>query len=214
MDLLNLRPYRPLGLLLFALMVGFTPISGAALSLQEVSAKSLSLALHRYAGIQELQVPFKQTKIFKDIPTRLRSEGELHVVRPDSLTWTITKPSLVSVEIKGSTVTIASGTGSDRTVQTFKASSNEKDPQARSLQAVASWFSLDPSALTKDYSVKELGSNRFQFVPRDPSATPFESLDLSLSGDGKIKDTIIHERSGDRLEIVFGEPRIKGGSGK
>jgi hypothetical protein len=190
-----------LGLWAFAITLSAAPPAA-----KELSRAELSGVLHRYKDLKELDVTFKQEKIFKDISTRLHSEGSLHVKRPDSLVWTILKPSFIEVQIKAGNVQITSGVGEDRIVQNFKPSQSDKDPASRSLHAVASWFSLEPSALSKDYVVKGLDSGVYSFIPRDQSASPFSSLDISLAGDGHIVKATIHERSGDRLEIQFGTP--------
>jgi outer membrane lipoprotein-sorting protein len=173
-----------------------------------VSEQTLAEKLKFYASVSTLEVDFKQTKTLKDMNLQLKSEGHLKLRRPDHLVWEITKPSPVFVSLDDQEIRIRSGKGADAQTQTFKISDAPSGQGMKSLTGLITWLSLDSKALADQYSIYALGQQSFRFEPKKKDVTPFESLEMTLGGDGHLKHLTLNELSGDRLDIEFGKPKL------
>ena len=167
---------------------------------KEISLTDLAKALKSYENVAHLEAAFHQKKILKDLDMNLKSEGKLSFTRPDQVTWEILKPSPLKVELNSQEIRLQNG----KDVQTIKAGG----PQTQSLQGLVTWLKLDANEIYKEDQVLEVGPRHYIFKPRKPEQSPFASLDLTLSAKGYLQKFILHENSGDLLEIEFDSPKI------
>lgn len=201
-----MQHFKPLKIqigLALALLVSLS--SQAAVPLSEAE---LAKRLKFYASISTLSVGFKQIKTLKDLGMQLKSEGRLKLERPDKITWEITKPSPLVVNLDKNEIRIRSGVGADERVQTLKMSEASADQPTQSLTGLIAWLNLDSKALSEQYQVSATDKQSFHFEPKQKESVPFQSLDMSLGVDGQLKHLTLHELSGDSLEIEFGKPQI------
>jgi outer membrane lipoprotein-sorting protein len=169
----------------------------------------LKQLFNRYQGLTELSVDFQQTKILKDVPNHLVSKGHLLVQTPDRLVWTITTPSFLEVLISKGEVQITSGKGPSADVQKVTRAQLASNPQSRSLDGLAHWLKFDSEFLEHEYEVSRLENGRYVFNPRKLEESPFIQLTVDLTKSGAVRELDLSEKSGDRLEIYFDEPKIK-----
>lgn len=169
---------------------------------KSVNSAELAEKLKQYRSIATISAPFKQKKTFKDIDMVLKSEGQFELSRTSkTVTWQVLKPSPLKVILNGVEVKMI---GPEST-QTFKISEIGGDKAMKSLTSLVAWLELDAEKLTRDYGVSQLGPDKFRFVPKTDT---FGELDMQLNPKGFLTKLEIHERSGDKLEIDFGTPKI------
>jgi len=173
-----------------------------------ISETELAKRLKLYASISTLSVGFKQTKTLKDMGIQLKSEGRLRLERPDKITWEITQPSPLLVTLDKSEIRIRSGRGPDSRTQVLKMGDAGSDQPTQSLAGLIAWLNLDSKALVSQYQVLAVDKQSVHFEPKQKDSVPFESLDMSLGADGQLKHLVLHEISGDQLDIEFGKPEI------
>lgn len=175
---------------------------------QEITGAQLTQLLGFYKSIDSLQVGFHQEKKLKDMKSPLKSEGTLKVQRPDQVQWEIVKPSRVLVTLSPSLISLESGEGDSKTVQSFKRGDLAQGKESRALEGLVSWLQVDAIALSKEYRVMKTGEREYQFEPRAIETSPFEKLQMKLSLKKHIEKLLLFEKSGDLLEISFGSPKV------
>lgn len=178
-----------------------------------VPEAELKALFSRYSQLKSLSVDFQQIKTLKDIPTKLASQGHLDVVAPNSLIWTVTKPSFLEFKLVGGDAQITSGKGADANVQKFTKAQMASSAQAKSLDGIASWLKFDPTFLTKEYSVTKNADGSLNFTPHKLEESPFSSIQLSFAKEAFVKRLRLSEKSGDLIEIEFEKPVIVSTSG-
>lgn len=181
----------------------------AAPSFRFVSKQELSKTLKFYRDIQVLTVDFKMAKRMKGIPTILRSEGQLRVIRPNILIWKIAKPAPLTVDIGKDEVKITSGTGEELMTQTFRIDQIAESADATRFQSMNAWLKMDAEKLSQDYEIEKAPNGTFIFTPKIPTKVPFSKLTMSLNLRGDLQKLLMEERSGDSTEFVFGPARVK-----
>lgn len=194
--------------LLFILLATALTASASA-EFKPVSAAELKNALAKYRAMTHLQVAFKQKKFLKDMDMALESRGDLDIEPPSRVVYRITEPAKMTVTLTPQEIKIESGSGADRSVQTIKTGSIPGESEKRSLQAMVTWLKLDPDGLDRDYRVGKDPSGRFRFDPRVPEQSPFQNLEMQLSSEGHLKQLVMQEKSGDRIEFFFEKPKVK-----
>ena len=175
-------------------------IAAGALPGKEMTQIDLVNALKSYENVAKLEANFHQKKVLKDLDMSLMSEGRLTFARPDQVTWEILKPSPLLVELNAQEIRMHNG----KEIQTIKAGG----PQTQSLQSMITWLKLDATEIYKESEVFEVGPRHYLFKPRQINSSPFSSLDLTLSAKGFLEKFVLHEKSGDLLEIVFQTPKV------
>jgi hypothetical protein len=73
---------------------------------------------------------------------------------------------------------------------------------------MVAWLNLDSAALEREYEISEEANGGYLFEPKDKAASPFASLEMQLASSGHLKRLIIHELSGDRIVMDFGDPKV------
>lgn len=174
-----------------------------------VDRPQLKQLFSRYQGLTELSVDFQQTKILKDVPNRLISKGHLLVQTPDRLVWTLTTPAFLEVVIAKGEVQITSGKGASADVQKITRAQLASNPQSRSLDGLAHWLKFDADFLENEYEVTRIENGKYVFNPRKIEDSPFRELIVELAKSGAVRELDMSEKSGDRLEIHFEEPKMK-----
>jgi hypothetical protein len=177
-----------------------------------ITEAQLKEKLRFYGSFRELEVTFKQIKFFQDMEMELRSEGKLKLTRPDQVVWEIIKPSPVKVTLRGDQVKIESGTGKNAQLQNFNTRDSGSERAARGMASMAAWLNLDASALSRQYDVYSSAhgsAGTFRFVPKAAEASDFRELEMTLGSQGHLRKLLIHEASGDRLQIEFATPKVK-----
>jgi hypothetical protein len=174
-----------------------------------ITAVELKNIFSRYQGLTELSVDFQQTKILKDVPNHLISKGRLLVKTPDRLVWTILTPAFVEVVISRGEVQITSGKGATADVQKITRAQLATNPQSRALDGLAHWLKFDTDYLEKEYDVTRRNDGRYSFRPRNLVDSPFLEITVSLAEKSSVRELDLNEKSGDRLEIHFEEPKIQ-----
>jgi len=176
---------------------------------QPVAAAELKSALAQYRAMTRLKVAFKQKKFLKDMDLALESQGDLDIKPPNLVVYRITKPTKMTVTLTPEEIKIENGgdTGT-ATVQTIKTGAIPGEAEKRSLQAMVTWLKLDPDALASEYAVARDDRGGFRFEPRKPEQSPFQNLRMQLSKNGHLKQLTMHEKSGDRIEFIFDNPKV------
>ena len=185
----------------------FSPLLNAA---QGLSENELSQALRFYHSLSDLQVSFEQTKSLKDLQIQLHAKGNMHFHAPDHLVWKITEPAPVTVTIEKSQMRIESGKGSQATLQTLDLQHLSATDSSQNLAALRSWLSLDAQQIAKDNVIEKLSAGHFKFTPIESGGKKslFTDLEMSLGKNGHLEHFIMHERSGDSLDLQFADPKI------
>lgn len=187
--------------ILLSLLILTAPTAFAAP--REVPATELKTLFQPYASVSELDVDFRQTKTIRGLKTPLKSTGHLKVRQPDLVEWTVLKPSYLQARMQGRKMTLTTGQGENQRTQAVPES------ETGSLSALVAWMRFDVEQLAKDYTVTELGSNWYSFVPQKPESAPLNKIDVELGPERKLKTLVLHEKSGDQIEIAFESPKVK-----
>ncbi len=196
--------------LLFYLLLtlgGFSPQPCPAM---ENSERELVQNLSFYSHILDLQVSFSQVKTIKDLQVQLHSEGNMHFQAPNHLVWKITKPSPVSVTFDGGKMRIETGDGIHAPVQTLETDNQSAEDGNKSLAALSSWLSLDVQRIAKENDIKKLSTRHFKFIPKKIAGqkNAFADLEMTIGKTGHLEHLILHELSGDTLDLKFGKPNV------
>jgi hypothetical protein len=200
---MNIRRFH----LLILPFIGALLLSGVAKA-AEVDQNSLSKHLKEYQAIQRLESTFKQTKSFKDLKLKLKSEGQFTLDRiHKKVIWHIKKPADLKVTMTDDFITTKEEGRKDE--QTLKLSELGNGRLAQSMGMLVSWLEMDASKLIRQYSVFELADRKFRFVPKDKGLSPFEALEMQLNGKGLVEHVEISEKSGDHMSIDFQNNQIQ-----
>lgn len=202
---LTLPAMKIWGMILIAVQVqNFSAAAG------QLSEAELTEKLKFYRSIAQLEVPFTQIKILTSLKMRLKSEGLLKLTRPDQVVWEINKPSHLQVKLTEHEVRIESGAGEDLSVQTWKKEDMPKESPSGegSLHGLVAWLQLDAHLLSQQYQILSLGPRTFLFEPRENKQNAFKNLKMTLDSGGHLKILVIHENSGDEIQIQFGNPKV------
>ena len=128
--------------------------------------------------------------------------------RARAVSWEITKPGALKVELDQNRLTLVSDTGKDQQVESWpldKIPSNIKEK----LFVMKLWLNFDPNGLYRQYTIYEIKPNQLKFVPKENSPIGFSSIEMHLHSDGYVTRLILHEDSGDILDYAFTKPRLK-----
>jgi outer membrane lipoprotein-sorting protein len=179
------------------------PTEGKALSAEDFNRK-----FSWYQKFSSLKTSFIQKKTIPGLNVHLDAEGTLSVTRPDTVIWEITRPSELKVLLDKNNLSLVSGSGKDRQVESWpldKIPSNVKEK----LFVMKLWLSFDPEGLYRQYTVFETKPNQLRFIPKEKSQIGFSSLEMHLHQNGYVTQLILHEDSGDILDYTFKKPRLE-----
>ena len=186
------------------LLAAALPAAGLEES-KAVGPERLADILKQYRSIEAISATFKQKKTFQDIKMELKSEGRFEISRPNkTVLWEVSVPSRLQVVMNEKELRLAS----DDSTQVLKLSEIGGDKASRSLGALVAWLELDASKLAGQYTINEITATRFRFTPKDKVASIFLELDMWLDKQGYLTRLVINEKSGDRLDIEFGPPKL------
>lgn len=185
------------------------PVFGAAHESQPLDREALRQRLKFYSQVNELETTFSQTKFLSDMGVELKSEGRFQLRRPQQVVWEIVKPGRVRIEMTRDEIVVTSGEGASQSKRVLKVSAIPDEKDIKSLKNLVSWLELDAQALSEEYSVFAVGKQAFRFVPKNAKLSAFKELEMTLANGGHLSRLVIHEPSGDRMDITFGTPRKK-----
>jgi hypothetical protein len=173
-----------------------------------IDEKELSQVLGMYKAIAKMEVPFHQVKKLKEINLPLSSDGILKVQQPDVI-WEIKKPSHLVVFLTPQQIRIESGDGTEKSTQVIHRGDLGQGKESQSLQSLVSWLQMDAHQLSQEYAISRLANQEYLFEPRAKAVSPFEKLQMTLSSKKYVQHLTLFEKSGDSIEISFGEPKIE-----
>jgi outer membrane lipoprotein-sorting protein len=172
---------------------------------KQLDATDLAKQLQSYKSVKSLEATFKQTKSFKDMTVKLKSEGHFQLDRKNQkVVWEILKPSRLKVLLGKDEIRIEAESQKEHVIRRNEIGN---DKAVQSLAALVTWLEMDPSKLIDQYSVFQQGISRFHFVPKTSGF--FKSVDVALNSKGFVTQMVIHEASGDEILIDFGEPKVR-----
>jgi outer membrane lipoprotein-sorting protein len=169
-----------------------------------VDSKELAQLLKFYAPIQALTVSFQQTKHLHEMGLELRSSGRLEIHRPDQIVWEILKPSHLWVSIDKEKFRLKEGDGAE---QVFELNQLSQENAARGVGLLKPWLLLDVKALSEQYAVEKVRPGFYVFTPKS-DVKFFKAMDVTIGKAGHMEKMLLHEPSGDTLEIAFGTPKV------
>lgn len=192
--------------LCFAALVTASSSAGAAP--QPVGEAELKTLLQKYEGVEEMKVDFDQVKTLKDIPTKLKSKGQLQLKAPDTLIWTLTKPSFLEFKLVKGDAQITTGHGESASVQKFSKAQMASSAQAKSLEGLTSWLKFDAAYIARTFKVTKNETGKLEFIPIKAQSSPFSKIELEFSKTQTVQHLTLHEPSGDLIELEFQTPSI------
>lgn len=195
-------------LIAFVLSLAMDGARAAAPARTRVTKASLGKLLAYYQSITTLSTRFKETKRLGDLALELTSEGTLTVHRPERVVWEIVKPSPVVVTLDRKQIRVETGTGASKKVETVSVDAGG-EKASLSLRNLVAWLKLDPEELSARYEIFAVGEHDYEFVPKDKTSTPFESLTMTMKQEGYVEKLLIREKAGDSIAIAFEKPRIE-----
>ena len=192
--------------LFFAVLIGLAQIARGDSGV--LTEAQLSQKLRQYQSIVSVEAPFKQIKTIKDMGLEIKSEGIFSLKRPRQVRWEILKPSPVLISMNDREIVLKTGTKKESHTQTFKFDEIPSTKIAGSMTGLMAWLDLNSKDLYRQYEVFADGDNRFKFIPRDKTASPFLNLVMKMNNKGLVEKVDINEVSGDSMSIVFGQAKI------
>lgn len=164
--------------------------------------------LKYYKKINTLHTKFKQVKNLKDLGMELESSGELSLVFPEEVTWTLLTPAYTQLKLSGQTLSLESGELANRKKNTFNLTKELGADISKSLLHLLVWLKIDVDSIFQLYEVVELGTNSYSCKPRNTQDAVFEGLNFVIHPKGHISKLILSEKSGDHLTISFSDPKV------
>jgi outer membrane lipoprotein-sorting protein len=195
--------------LFFSLFLSLSTAIAAAASPSPMTARELDQRLKLYRSVSEIEASFKQTKHIRDMDLEIHSSGNFKIKRPHQITWQVSKPSHVLVEMSPKEIKITSGTGPSATSQSLKMDQVTQEEDLRNIQMLGIWLNLESAELSAAYNILKEGPETFRFSPKETKRTPFKSLKMKLSARGHLKKLWLEETSGDSLTLEFGTPILR-----
>ena len=161
--------------------------AGLNASQRIIPEAELTQKLAFYQKIKTLNAGFHQVKNIKSIGMELKSEGEMELMRPDKVVWTIKKPGFSRVELEGSKIKMTSGEGTEQKSQTMILG-KETDPNvSKAILSMMAWMRMDVPEIQKVYVDETIKSFSFSFdkeveiILPDPDSKLLATFEKSYS---------------------------------
>ena len=146
---------------------------------------------------------FTQVKTFKDMDLKLESSGQLTLIPPGHVEWSVVKPQPMKVVLDKDAITMTA----DGNTETFKTGEAITTKDRKNFEDLLVWMKLDAETIAARYRVSRESSEIFHFDPIFPDA-PLRRLTMALAKSGEVKRLTFFEKSGDKMEISFGAPKV------
>ena len=136
----------------------------------------------------------------------MKSEGELELTRPDRVRWSVVKPAPIELVMEGKKVSMTSGGGAEKRVESFSLDKQMDEKVSKSLLTMIAWLKIDVPAIVAAYNILRLGENEYLCNPKESEGAVFKSLKLKLHPKGHLERLWLDENSGDSIELEFSNP--------
>jgi outer membrane lipoprotein-sorting protein len=189
-------------------LLGLTVCTAVTMVAPVVMAGDVDDALDRItkarAKIKTLRAPFKQTRVIGLLASEVESKGQLTLVRPDRLRWDLNPPDAVTYWIGPEGLAMKN---KDGVTKIGKASANKFAAVLGDLMVM---LGGDMKKLKERYDISVEESDNKLHLTAKPTAKEVKKhvakLELFTDSDASVIRTVeIHEKSGDKSIIVFGE---------
>jgi outer membrane lipoprotein-sorting protein len=166
-------------------------------------ADTLAAITQARAGLKTLVAPFTQERTIGLLATAVKSEGEMTLVRPESLRWELKPPDGITYWITPAGFAYAGGAGS--------ANAGKQGPAGRFGAVLADMLTLlggDMAKLRGRYEISVPSRTNGVVLVAKPKAADvakhINSLELTAGPElWTVKKVVIEEKNGDRSVIVF-----------
>lgn len=164
-------------------------------------ADDLRARLAPMAAVRTVQADFCQTRHLAELDMTVEIRGSMTCERGGRLRWQVDSPMKQIILIGEKSLRIHDvAAGKTMTVDV------KKFPWLALIRSsLADTMTGDIQRLQTRFQVKELEKHKLRLIPADDALKMFfESMDLTFRADfAAVEQIMIHERSGDRLEIRF-----------
>ena len=180
------------------LCVVATPALGA--ESRALSPERLDKELARYRKVRGLEADFSQVKTLAGPRIELKSKGHLSLKRTGTeseVDWVIREPAYLRLHVTATKLELFESAGGPA-----KPLMEGQDLQAKVLRPIYAWLSVNSALIAEQYDVYAAGHDKFRLEPKDKSS-PVKSMELALDSTRLVRQVLLLEASGDRLNITF-----------
>lgn len=170
------------------------------------SALTLDDLQQQLTGQPVIRAHFSQTRVIKDLPQPLRSQGEMLIARDRGLLWEQTAPFPMQLLLDDKRMVQAVN---GQPPQIITAESNPQMFQFNHL--LRALFRADPEVLEQNFRVEfsDLGEGRWS-LRLTPVTTPLDKIfaTIDLAGKTYLESISLRDKQGDRTDIVLSRHQL------
>lgn len=171
-----------------------------------VTALTLDDLQQRFAGQPVIRAHFDQTRIIKDLPQPLRSQGEMLIARDKGLLWDQISPFPMQLLLDDKRMIQAVN---GQPSQVISADTNPQMFQFNHL--LRALFRADPQVLAQNFRLDFADKGEGRWTLRlTPTTTPLDKIftRIELAGNTYLDSIQLHDKQGDRTDILLSHHQL------
>lgn len=179
-----------------------------ASSTHPLTKTELTNILKLYNNTKTLSSHFKQVKRISDLNVSIESIGDLEVIYPNTVRWTITKPSYFQAVIQNGVLTLGTQNSQAKDGQKKEVARVDSPSLTKNLATLLMWLRLDIDSLYSSYFFYKQQTGKYTCTPKKQTNDIFNKMSFKIDPSGFLSELTLNEVSGDIMEIYFSSPNL------